>query len=114
MFQVVVLTVCGIAAVLMRCSPFHLLRCVTTIFVATHIRPKKLDHSNSSRSQQVLQFLQSCSAKVAELFAVHLLNGFVETGQKLQSLRVDSSRNHATVLRFPKARDQFSLLQTVE
>jgi hypothetical protein len=60
------------------------------------------------------EFLQSYRAKVTKLFTVHLLNGFVETGQKFQSLRGDSSHNHPTVLRFPTARDQFSFFKTIE
>jgi hypothetical protein len=51
---------------------------------------------------------------MAKLFTVHLLNGSVETVQKLQSSRGDSSHNHPTVLRFPTAGNQFSLFKTIE
>jgi hypothetical protein len=58
--------------------------------------------------------LQSYRAKVAKLFTVHLLNGFVEPGQELQAWRGDPSHHHPTVLRFPTTGDQFPFFKTIQ
>src|SRR5579863_5394866 len=116
----VVVVVCGIARVLISCpfwrfGHYDRYRCVMTIVVATNILSKtNLSRFGSSRDEQVLQSPKFCAAQVAKLFAVYLLDRFVESGQKLQPMRGDSSHNHAPVLRLATTRDQFSLFQAVE